>query len=121
MTQMQSRSMATFVMETCQPLTDGCRICFGGEINFAVTPRFRQYLLDLMDQGPQRMVIDLANVCYMDSSAVATLVEVLQMQRRAGHKLVLCAMQSRVKNLFHIARLDKLFTIVTDPIAAEQA
>lgn len=121
MTQVQSRSVATFVIGACQPLADGCRICFGGEINFTVTPRFRQYLVNLIEQGPQRLVIDLANVAYMDSSAVATLIEVLQMQRRDGHKLVLCAMQSRVKNLFRIARLDKLFTIVTDPVSAENA
>ena len=48
----------------------------------------------------------------MDSSGVATLVEAMQVARRGGGKLILCALQEKVRSVFEIARLDMVFTIV---------
>ena len=45
---------------------------------------------------------------------VATLVEAMQVARRQGGKIILCAMQERVQSIFEIARLDMVFTIVGD-------
>jgi anti-sigma B factor antagonist len=59
-----------------------------------------------MDAKPAQLVVDLAQVPYMDSSGVATFVEAMQIARRVGSKLVLCALQERVRSIFEIARLD---------------
>ncbi|MHC4429252.1 MAG: STAS domain-containing protein, partial [Planctomycetota bacterium] len=61
---------------------------------------------------PARLVIDLSGVPYMDSSGVATLVEAMQIARRTGSKLVLAALQEKVRSIFEIARLDMVFSIV---------
>jgi anti-sigma B factor antagonist len=72
----------------------------------------RTSLRQAQTSKPQRLVIDLANVDYMDSSGVATLVEALQIARRNNTKMVLCGMKDRVRSIFEIARLDTVFTIV---------
>ena len=54
----------------------------------------------------------------MDSSGVATLVEALQVQRRKGRKLVLCGLQAKVRSIFEISRLDRVFQITEDAAAA---
>ena len=62
--------------------------------------------------NPGRLVIDLSEVPYMDSSGVATLVEAMQVARRRNQKLILCSPQEKVKAIFEIARLDMVFKIV---------
>ncbi len=66
-----------------------------------------------MQEGkPGRLIIDLSQVPYMDSSGVATLVEAMQIARRNKTELILCALPSKVFSIFEIARLDMVFKIV---------
>lgn len=60
---------------------------------------------------PERIVIDLSGVSYMDSSGLATLVEALQNSRKNRYKLVVCGLQPRVRAIFDIAKLAMVFTI----------
>ena len=62
---------------------------------------------------PKKFVLNLANVPYMDSSAVAVLVELLQKVRPGGGQVCLAGLQPRVKGLLEIARLDTIFALVT--------
>jgi anti-sigma B factor antagonist len=83
-----------------------------GEIDLSRAPSLRVHLNEALAPGPPRLIIDLQDVHYMDSSGVATLVEAMQLARRKGSKLILCQMQDRVRSIFEIARLDMVFTIV---------
>lgn len=83
-----------------------------GEIDLGVAPSFRVQISQAQQSRPSRLVIDLGDVPYMDSSGVATLVEAMQMARRTNTRLILCALQEKVRSIFEIARLDMVFTIV---------
>ena len=83
-----------------------------GEIDLSRAPSLRVQLAELQQQRPAKLIIDLEDVPYMDSSGVATLVEAMQTARRSNTQLVLCAMQEKVRSIFEIARLDMVFTIV---------
>jgi len=83
-----------------------------GEIDLSRAPALRHRIGEAQVGKPARLVIDLMEVPYMDSSGVATLVEAMQIARRDGGKLVLCNMQEKVRSVFEIARLDMVFTIV---------
>ena len=83
-----------------------------GEIDLSRAPSLRVQLTAVQAKKPKRLIIELAGVPYMDSSGVATLVEAMQNARRTGGKLILSAMQDRVRSIFEIARLDMVFTIV---------
>ncbi|MCC6320251.1 MAG: STAS domain-containing protein [Phycisphaerales bacterium] len=89
-----------------------------GDVDLTASPVLRNELKRVHTSKPPRLVIDLSQVPYMDSSGVATLVEAMQISRKNGTKLVLCSMQPRVKSIFEIARLDTVFTIVADKPAA---
>ena len=92
-----------------------------GDIDLAGSPTLRMELRKLQMAKPMRLVIDLAGVPYMDSSGVATLVEAMQIARKNNTKLILCALQDKVRSIFEIARLDTVFTIVTNTDAAHAA
>ena len=83
-----------------------------GEVDLHNSPELRAALLGMLTKSlPKKMVLNLSQVPYMDSSAVAVLVEVLQKLRRAGGRLMLSALQPRVKGLLEIARLDSIFVL----------
>jgi anti-sigma B factor antagonist len=89
-----------------------------GDIDLSGSPAFRLELRKAQLSKPARLIIDLAEVGYMDSSGVATLVEAMQSTRKNNATLVLCSMQERVRSVFEIARLHTVFTIVPDTDAA---
>jgi anti-sigma B factor antagonist len=83
-----------------------------GEIDLHNSPELREALLGLLESAkPKRLVLNLSQVPYMDSSAIAVLVEMLQKLRRGGGKLCLTNLQPRVKGLLEIARLDSIFVL----------
>lgn len=83
-----------------------------GDIELGCSSAFRNHLHKALESVEDLLVIDLSEVPYMDSSGVATLVELMQLSRRDGSRLVLCHMHARVRSIFDIARLDSVFTIV---------
>lgn len=79
-----------------------------GEINISTSPELRKlFEKDLK----KKIVIDFEKVTYIDSSGLATLVEVLKKTRTQGGLLGLAGMSDKVKSLFEITKLDKLFSI----------
>ena len=90
-----------------------------GEIDLHNSPEVRTELLRYVDEGkPNRLVLNLAGVPYMDSSAIAVLVEALQRLRKQGGKIYLTQLQPRVKGLLEIARLDTIFVLTDTEEAA---
>lgn len=102
-------------------IDDGCIVALSGDIDFSRAPELRAAVVKLLDMQVPRLVLDVAGVSYMDSSGVAVLVETLQIQRRRGHRLVLCHMQPKVQKIFEISRLDTVFEIVGDVETASKA
>lgn len=82
-----------------------------GDIDLGRAPALRVRLREAVQERPGRLIVDLDQVPYMDSSGLATLVEAMRSTQQAGSKLILCAMQHRVRSLMEIARLDLVFTI----------
>lgn len=57
------------------------------------------------------LIIDLSGVEYIDSSGIATLVEGLQVSKKIGKKFALTGITEQVKDVFSLARLEKVFNI----------
>lgn len=97
-----------------QTIEGGIILKIEGEVDLIHSPQFRIELMQVLDDGVDRLIIDLSGVPFMDSSGVATLVEALQVQRKKTSKLVLCNLQQKVRSIFDISRLDMVFTITDD-------
>ncbi len=82
-----------------------------GEIDLNRSAAFQHDLLKVLDKKPQRVVINLADVSYMDSSGVASLVKLLSRVRKSGVSLHLAGLTDRVRSVFEITRLDSVFSI----------
>lgn len=92
-----------------------------GEIDLHSSPDLRGTLLGAINKhNPKKVILNLGEVPYMDSSAVAVLVEALQKMRKAGGKICLTHLQPRVKGLLEIARLDSIFVLAKDEEEAKK-
>ncbi|SRR5690348_13196017 len=90
-----------------------------GEIDLHNSPDLRTEILHLLNKHkPKSLVLNLAKVPYMDSSAAAVLVEAIRIIRPKGGKIYLAGLQPRVKGLLEVARLGTIFTIVKDEAEA---
>ncbi len=86
-----------------------------GDVDLNNSPQLRQGVLALIKENkPKRLILNLSSVSYMDSSAIAVLVEA----RKTGTKVCLVGLQPRVKGLLEIARLDSIFVIARDEAEA---
>ncbi len=83
-----------------------------GEIGYHEAPTLRNKLKVAFDRSPRKVVADLANVDYMSTPGLATLVEALQISKRTKVPLVICGLNERVLAIFEIAKLQTVFTIV---------
>ncbi len=84
-----------------------------GDVDLSVARELQGHLKRAIEGKPARLIVNLGKVPYMDSSGVATLVEAMQITRKQATKLVLCDLQDKVRSIFEIARLDRVFTIVS--------
>jgi anti-sigma B factor antagonist len=82
------------------------------DIDMSRSPDLRSAIRQEMGNGIHKMILDLADVQYMDSSGLATLVEAMRNAGKANMKLVICNMNQKVSAIFEIARLDTFFSIV---------
>jgi anti-anti-sigma factor len=98
---------------------DAAIVAIHGEIDLHNSPELRNHMLKhLGDGGTKRLILNLTEVPYMDSSAIAVFVEALQKLRKTGGKIYLTNLQPRVKGLLEIARLDTIFVVCADEAAA---
>ena len=94
-------------------------ISVSGEIDLHNSPELRLEILRLLAATPlKKLILNLSAVPYMDSSAIAVLVEALQKLRKTGGRIFVTNLQPRVKGLLEIARLDAIFVITTDEAEA---
>lgn len=90
-----------------------------GEVDLHNSTEMRTELLDiLVKTSARKLVLNLDQVPYMDSSAVAVLVELLQRLRKVGGKIMLTNLQPRVRGLLEIARLNTIFVLAADEAEA---
>ena len=82
-----------------------------GEVNMTTSPELRNYFLELIKTGHSRLVVDFTKMAYLDSSGLATLVECHQNVNEKKGKLSLVNVPEKIKNLFSLTKLDKVFVI----------
>lgn len=83
-----------------------------GDVDMSRSPALRQALRVAQSKRPDRLIVNLTGVSYMDSSGLATLVEAKRSAKAGETEVVLCGMTDKVRAIFEIAKLDRFFTIV---------
>ncbi len=80
-----------------------------------------ELLDDLAQSGAKHFVLDVCNVQHMDSSCLGCLVEALNRMAADGGRIALVNADHAVAYLFRMTRLDRVFPICSDVMAALNA
>lgn len=93
-------------------------VSFFGALDAAATPAARQGLKEILDEGHRRVIIDLSQVSFMDSSGLAILVTALKVARAGGGDVLLLSPPPIVKTLLELTRLQRVLDVFEDEAAA---
>ena len=88
------------------------------EIDLHVSPSVTASLNQMIEKKPERLVVDLSGVPYIDSAGLAALIAAMQRVERYGGKFLLAGLQGTICNIFENLRLDQVFQIFPDAAAA---
>jgi len=79
-------------------------------IDASVATEFKSKVIDLITAGDEKIVINLSDVDFIDSSGLGVLVLLLRKLGPDG-KIRLCKVNESVRSIFELTRLDEVFDI----------
>lgn len=92
------------------------RIVLGEESN-----AFRERVKQLLAAGKKKIVLNLANVTYIDSAGLGTLVATFHSARSQGAVLKLANLGSKFKEVLQVTKLMTVFDVYDSDTAAVQS
>jgi len=91
-----------------------------GQIDMGTSPALRRTLLESLP-GTERLAINLTEVTYIDSSGIASLLEVLQGARKSRKRVILFGLTASVLYVLQLTRLTGVFEIHETELQALEA
>jgi len=92
-----------------------------GRLDQSQTGQLEESLQQLLTEGHNRLIVDMAKVEYINSVGLRCLVTAWRMARQQRGDVYLCALIPRVQNVFTMIGFDKVFQIFPTREEASQA
>jgi anti-sigma B factor antagonist len=83
----------------------------GGEVDLYTAPEFKERLLQLIESGKSRVVVDLSKATFIDSTTLGVLVGGVKRLGPNGGSLALVCSDPNIIKIFEITGLDRVFPI----------
>ena len=82
-----------------------------GEIDLFTAPELKQKLTDAIEGGKTRIVVDLSDTTFLDSTALGVLIGAVKRLRSRDGVLTIVNTDPNIAKTFEITGLDQIFTI----------
>jgi anti-sigma B factor antagonist len=82
-----------------------------GQLIVSNRHELKEKVLDAVDGGARKVLIDFGHTGYIDSSGLGALVSLAKKLREAGGELRLAGLNEDLRTLFELTKLDTLFQI----------
>lgn len=109
-------------LETGFSEIDGMKVLdVAGEIDVYTAPQFKDAVNSIINSGEKHLIINMADVTYMDSSGFGTLLSAVKRIRPQGGTVNLVKCNSAIDRILRITRLNTVFATydnVSDAIKA---
>ncbi len=86
-----------------------------GQLIVGNRQELKQRVLDAIDGGARKFVVDFTRTGYIDSSGLGVLVSLSKKIREQGGELRLAGLNEDLQTLFELTKLDTLFSITKTP------
>lgn len=79
-------------------------------IDASIQDEFKEALHQTIDEGHNKLILDLSHVKFLDSSGLGVMVSTVKKLGGTG-VLAFCGIQEQVAHVFSLTRLDRVFNI----------
>ena len=100
-----------FQVRTAQLSPESYVVSVEGELDLHTAPELEQALGTILVRGGRNVVVDLVDLVFIDSTALATLVRAQPRFRSKGGRLLLVTEDRRILRTLQITGLDRAFHI----------
>lgn len=105
--------MTVFECESSRQ-SDHLRLSLFGELDIAAAAEFESALDELERDRPQRIVVDLRGLTFLDSTGLRALLGADTRARKAGRRLTIVQGPDAVRRVFEITGLEERLELVDD-------
>jgi anti-sigma B factor antagonist len=82
-----------------------------GEVDIYTAPRLKETMVGLLDGGVRRLVVDLSDVTFIDSTALGVLIGGVRRANEVGGTIALVVATRPVQRILTVTGLDQVFTV----------
>jgi len=86
-------------------------ISLAGRFDATSMNTMKEVFKDLIGGAVNQVIVDMAQVSFVDSAGLSALVSALKLVRRIGGDLVIAGMQPQAKTVFSLTMLDQVIPI----------
>jgi anti-sigma B factor antagonist len=86
-------------------------VAVDGQLIVGNRQELKQMVLELVDAGTRKIVVDFARTGYIDSSGLGVLVSLAKKLREGGGELRLASLNEDLRTLFELTKLESQFFI----------
>ena len=83
----------------------------GGEVDYEVSPQLKAHMMRAIKAGARRLVLDLSDVTFIDSTAIGVIAGAVEKLDEAGGSLAIVSTHEKVVQIFEITGLDSVVTL----------
>jgi len=102
---------ADFCVQFPGPSEDVAVLAVAGELDIHTSPEFKEHLVSAVEGGAARVVVDLAGVTFIDSSALGALIGGARRAALSGTELMIVCPPGSVARVIDLTGLHRAFTI----------
>jgi anti-sigma B factor antagonist len=114
------RPPSVFAIEAREPVGEIAVLALSGELDLAAAPALRERLAEARATGARGLVLDMAEVTFLDSSALREILRADAALRTDGVPLVLATVQPAVERLLELTRTTGMLAVAPTLEAALQ-
>jgi len=96
---------------TVRKQNDVCVVAVEGQLIVGNRQELKQKILEELERGARKFLVDFAQTGYIDSSGLGVLVSLSRKIRESNGELRLANLNDDLKTLFELTKLDTLFQI----------
>lgn len=86
-------------------------IAVAGEVDLYTAPELKRELVEVIDQGVRKVVVDLSEATFIDSTTLGVLLSGVKRLRPVGGELAVVCTDRNIRKIFEITLLDRVFSI----------
>ena len=95
----------------CDKKETGTLLQVNGRMDAVTAPAFEKEFIQVMDAGEKMVVVDLADLEYISSAGLRSILSSAKKAKKAGCTMQFCGLRGMAQEVFQVSGLGTMFTV----------